>query len=83
MGLRTRSARHPCRHLENGRAWLKSLPADFPGRDEIIESIQKAALINPTETLADVGNVAAFLASDLARTITATEINISSGALID
>ena len=33
--------------------------------------------------LADVGHVAAFLASDLARTITATEINISCGALVD
>ena len=62
---------------------VESLPADFPGRDEIIESIQKAALINPTETLIDVGNAAAFVASDLARTITATEINISSGALVD
>jgi enoyl-[acyl-carrier-protein] reductase (NADH) len=62
---------------------VESLPAAFPGRAQIIESIQKAALINPTETLIDVGNVAAFVASDLARTITATEINISSGALVD
>jgi 3-oxoacyl-[acyl-carrier protein] reductase len=30
-----------------------------------------------------VGNVAAFAASDLAKTITATEINISAGALVD
>jgi len=62
---------------------VESLPADFPGRDAIVESIQKPALINPTETLIDVGNAAVFVASDLARTITATEINISSGALID
>lgn len=62
---------------------VETLPADFPGRDEIIDGIQKAALINPTETLTDVGNVAAFVASDLARTITATDINISSGALVD
>jgi 3-oxoacyl-[acyl-carrier protein] reductase len=62
---------------------VETLPTDFPGRDEIIDGIQKAALINPTETLADVGNAAAFVASDLARTITATNINISSGALVD
>jgi 3-oxoacyl-[acyl-carrier protein] reductase len=30
-----------------------------------------------------VGNVAAFVASDHARTITATQINISCGALMD
>ncbi len=33
--------------------------------------------------LADVGNVAAFVASDCAQTITLTEINISCGALVD
>jgi len=33
--------------------------------------------------LADVGNVAAFLASDRARTMTAATANISCGALID
>jgi 3-oxoacyl-[acyl-carrier protein] reductase len=35
------------------------------------------------DTQADVGNVAAFVASDQARTMTATEVNISCGALID
>jgi len=34
-------------------------------------------------TLADVGNVAAFVASDQAGTITATDVNISCGAIID
>jgi enoyl-[acyl-carrier-protein] reductase (NADH) len=34
-------------------------------------------------TLADVGSVAVFAASDLARTITATEINISCGAIVE
>jgi enoyl-[acyl-carrier-protein] reductase (NADH) len=36
-----------------------------------------------TATLADVGNVAAFIASDLAASITDTEINISCGAIVD
>jgi 3-oxoacyl-[acyl-carrier protein] reductase len=61
----------------------ETLPADFPGRDEIIESIQQAALLKQTATLADVGNVAAFVASDLARSLTASVVNISAGALMD
>jgi 3-oxoacyl-[acyl-carrier protein] reductase len=55
----------------------------FPGRDEIIASIQQATLLKRAATLEDVGNVAAFVASDLARTMTATEVNISCGALVD
>ena len=34
-------------------------------------------------TLDDVGKVAAFLASDQARTMTSTEVNISCGAMVD
>lgn len=34
-------------------------------------------------TLADVGNVAAFIASDMARTLTSTDVNISCGAIVD
>lgn len=34
-------------------------------------------------TLEDVGNVAAFVASDMARTLTASTVNISCGALVD
>src|SRR5690349_16570923 len=36
-----------------------AIPQDFPGRDEIVASIEQAALLNRTATLADVGNVAA------------------------
>jgi enoyl-[acyl-carrier-protein] reductase (NADH) len=36
-----------------------------------------------TATLADVGNVAAWVASDQARTITAADVNISCGAILD
>jgi hypothetical protein len=38
---------------------------------------------NPSETLEDVGNVAAFAASDLARTMTAITFNITCGREID
>jgi 3-oxoacyl-[acyl-carrier protein] reductase len=61
----------------------ETLPDTEPGRDEIIAGIQQAALLNRAATLADVGNVAAWVASDQARTITATEVNISCGALMD
>jgi NAD(P)-dependent dehydrogenase (short-subunit alcohol dehydrogenase family) len=61
----------------------ESVPDDFPGRDEIIANLLPTTLLNRTATLADVGNVAAFVASDQARTLTATEVNISCGAIID
>ncbi|HSJ53241.1 MAG TPA: SDR family oxidoreductase [Anaerolineae bacterium] len=61
----------------------ESISDDFPGKDEIVASIREATLLKRAATLADVGNVAAFLASDLARTITGTEVNISSGAMMD
>jgi 3-oxoacyl-[acyl-carrier protein] reductase len=61
----------------------ETLPATFPGLDDIIEGIEQAALLKRTATLADVGNVAAFAASDGARTMTGSEVNISCGAILD
>jgi NAD(P)-dependent dehydrogenase (short-subunit alcohol dehydrogenase family) len=61
----------------------ESLPEGFPGGDQITASIEQATLLKRAATLADVGNVAAFVASDLARTLTATHVNISCGALMD
>jgi NAD(P)-dependent dehydrogenase (short-subunit alcohol dehydrogenase family) len=61
----------------------ESIPATEPERDEIESSIRGATLLNRAATLADVGNVAAFVASDRARTLTGTEVNISCGAMMD
>lgn len=61
----------------------ESIPDGFPGREEIAESIERSGLLKYAATLDDVGNVAAFVASDLARTMTSTEINISCGAMVD
>lgn len=61
----------------------ESIPEDFPARDEIINSLLPTTLLKRMATLADVGNVAAFLASDLAHTLTATEVNISCGAIVE
>lgn len=50
---------------------------------EIAEGLVQATLLKRAATLEDVGNVASFVASDLARTITGTEINISAGAMVE
>lgn len=60
-----------------------SIPVSDPLRAPIEKSIVKETLLKRAATLADVGDVAAFVASDKARTITSTEINISAGAMVD
>ncbi|RSD16479.1 SDR family NAD(P)-dependent oxidoreductase [Amycolatopsis eburnea] len=59
------------------------LPAAFPGRDAIEKSIVGKTMLGRAATLADVGAVAAFVASDRARTMTAATVNVSAGALVD
>jgi NAD(P)-dependent dehydrogenase (short-subunit alcohol dehydrogenase family) len=61
----------------------ESISDTFAGKNEIAAGIQKSTLLNRAATLADVGNVAAFVASDQARTMTATDVNISCGAIMD
>ena len=61
----------------------ESLPDTVSGRDEIIAGLQQAAVLNRTATLADVGAVAAFVASDQAGVMTAADVNISCGAIMD
>jgi NAD(P)-dependent dehydrogenase (short-subunit alcohol dehydrogenase family) len=62
---------------------LETLPADMPERDEITRLIVEPTMLKRTATLAEVGNVAAFAASDLAGPITAASINITCGATAD
>jgi enoyl-[acyl-carrier-protein] reductase (NADH) len=61
----------------------ESIEESFPHKDAIAADIAQRTLLGRAATLADVGHVAVFLASDLARTITGTEVNISCGALVD
>ena len=61
----------------------ESIPVTDPEREEIIASLLPSTLLRRTATLADVGNVAAWVASDQARTLTSTEVNISCGAIVD
>ena len=52
-------------------------------REAITQSFVETSMLKRVETLEDVGNVAAFAASDLARTMTATAINITCGRVAD
>jgi enoyl-[acyl-carrier-protein] reductase (NADH) len=45
--------------------------------------IERSTLLGRAAALEDVGTVAAFVASDRARTMTAATVNVSAGALID
>lgn len=61
----------------------ESIADGDPQKAAIMASIAGSTLLGRAATLEDVGNVAAFVVSDLGRTLTATEVNISCGALID
>jgi len=68
--------------LESGGV-PESLPEDFDGRQAIVDLIEGQTLLGRAATLEDVGNAAAFAASDRARSMTAATVNVSCGALID
>jgi NAD(P)-dependent dehydrogenase (short-subunit alcohol dehydrogenase family) len=61
----------------------ETLPEGFPGRQAIVEGIEGRTLLGRAATLADVGHVAAFAASDHARSMTATALNITAGSIVD
>lgn len=61
----------------------ETIPEGFDGREAIVEDIVGATMLGRAATLADVGNVAAFAASDHARTMTATALNITCGSVVD
>jgi enoyl-[acyl-carrier-protein] reductase (NADH) len=61
----------------------ETIPEGFDGRERIVGDIEKMTMLGRAATLEDVGHVAAFAASDHARTMTAATVNVSCGALID
>jgi NAD(P)-dependent dehydrogenase (short-subunit alcohol dehydrogenase family) len=61
----------------------ESIQGEFEGKDRLVKSLNAATLTGRSATLRDVGEVAAFVASDRARTFTAATVNVSAGALID
>ncbi len=61
----------------------ESIPGSFDGREAIVNDIEERTMLKRAATLEDVGNVAAFAASDQARTMTATALNITCGSEVD
>jgi enoyl-[acyl-carrier-protein] reductase (NADH) len=61
----------------------ETFPADFEGAAEITRMMERQTLLGRAASLEEIGDVAAFAASDRARSITAAIINVSSGSLID
>jgi 3-oxoacyl-[acyl-carrier protein] reductase len=61
----------------------ETIPESFDGGEAIVEGIVGLTMLKRAATLEDVGNVAAFAASDHARTMTATALNITCGAIVD
>ncbi len=62
------------------------IPASFPDTPDMAEARQgliDATLLKREVSLADVGHVAAFVASERARSMTKTQVNISAGAVGD
>ena len=56
---------------------------DAEGYEEIVEGMHAATMPGRAATLEDVGNVAAFIASDQARTMTAATVNVRGGRAVD
>jgi 3-oxoacyl-[acyl-carrier protein] reductase len=60
-----------------------TIPDVMDGGETLAASLNEATMTGRAATLEDVGAVAAFVASDRARTMTAATVNVSVGALID
>jgi 3-oxoacyl-[acyl-carrier protein] reductase len=62
------------------------IPESIPDPDlrkQITEMTEDMTILKRAATLEDVGNVAAFAASDRARTMTATALNMTCGSYVD
>lgn len=60
-----------------------SIPESFAGREALTRDLVGKTMLNRAATLDDVGNAAVFAASDWARTMTATALNITCGSKAD
>jgi 3-oxoacyl-[acyl-carrier protein] reductase len=60
-----------------------TIPDVMDGAEELAASLNAMTMTGRAAELEDVGRVAAFVASDQARTMTAATVNTSAGALID
>jgi enoyl-[acyl-carrier-protein] reductase (NADH) len=60
-----------------------TIPEGVDGREAIVDDIERSTMLGRAASLDDVGNVAVFVASDWARTVTATALNITCGTEVD
>lgn len=60
-----------------------TIPDVMDGGEELAASLNGATMTGRAASLEDIGAVAAFVASDRARSMTAATVNVSAGALID
>ena len=60
----------------------ETIPADFDGRAAIVDDLERRTMLWRAATLDDVGNVAAFAASDRARSMTGSALNITCGSVV-
>jgi enoyl-[acyl-carrier-protein] reductase (NADH) len=61
----------------------ETIPQGAEGMQAVIDDIVEGTMLKRAATLEDVGNVAVFAASDWARTMTATALNITCGSVVD
>lgn len=64
-------------------AWLLSPGSPDPGSPDPGDPLAATMLLGRRPSYTDVANAAVFAASDWAATMTATEINLTGGAVID
>jgi len=62
---------------------VDTIPETFEGRDRIVAGIGASTILGRGATTDDVANAAVFAASDRAKSMTATKLNISAGTSID
>jgi 3-oxoacyl-[acyl-carrier protein] reductase len=60
-----------------------TIPDGIEGGEAIKESLVSATMLGRAASLQDVGNVAAFAASDRAQAITGSTINLTAGAIVN
>ena len=61
----------------------ESIPESFDWRNAITEDTVRRTMLKRAATLDDVGNAAVLAASNYARTMTATALNITCGSVVD
>jgi 3-oxoacyl-[acyl-carrier protein] reductase len=69
--------------LRTGRVPETIPDTSDPRMQKVVADLGAMTMLGRCATLEDVGDAAAFAASDRARTMTAATINVSCGALVD